>query len=74
MGEWRAVPKIKGSEHPGGAIRNTTGKTINQVSLVNVKVFVTGLYVSGFFYCVSDFQAEGLLLGTFDDVQVTVFR
>lgn len=64
MGEWRGMPKIKGLEHPGGAIRNTTGKTINQVSLVNVKVFVTGLYVNGFFYCVSDFQVESLLLRT----------
>jgi len=55
------MPEIKGLEHPGGAIRNTTGKTINQVSLVNVKVFVTGIYVGGFFYCASDFQAEGVL-------------
>lgn len=58
------MPKIKGLEHPGGAIRITTGKTINQVSLDKVKVFVTGLYVSGFFDCVSGFQAQGLLLRT----------
>lgn len=57
MGEWQGMPTIKGLEHPGGAIRSTTGKTINQVSLVNVEVFVTSLYESGFFYCVSDFQA-----------------
>lgn len=56
------MPKIKGLEHPGGAIRSTTGKSINQVSLVNVKVFVTGLYVSGFFYCIYEFQAESWLL------------
>lgn len=40
------MPKIKNLEHPGGAIRNTTGQTINRVSLVNVPVFVAGLYVS----------------------------
>lgn len=50
------MPKIKGLEHPGGAIRITTGKTISQVSLGKVKVFATGLYVSGFFDCVSGFQ------------------
>lgn len=45
-GGWWGVPKIKNLEHPGGAIRNTTGQTINQVSLVNVQVSVAALYVS----------------------------